>query len=491
MLDRHGEEQTVAGTAGNTDINGGPVRQVRLHSDEAGSVDWEPLYPGPQPSVMPARAQDVDLFGNVLPEPATKSQRTLNTTNTPEDGVFGWFKYVQDFPGDFATAWLRKLVPVGGFVWEPFCGSGTTPVAAQLLGFRCQAYDINPFMIDVARAKLDWDIDSAQLQEQGLTVADRAEQTLSIEPETAVRIKWSEYEFLRKDSGVDYPGNDDKLKKWISPQVLTRSQALLREVNAVADERCRRFLRLAAAQILIPASNMTFRPNICYESKATSDYPVVRSFRTRLLQMLSDYKTVSNVGYRTAAVDYGDARSDGPNEADVIFTSPPYPNDMEYVHQTRLELALLNYVSSKNQLTDLKKKMISSSVKLVYRENEWQKRLGLEIDGIPALYDCLADTLKGRNWGWNAADMVAQFFGGMRVVCANWHKRLRAGGIAAVVIGDSAFNGVPVKSDTLLATTAHREGFEIEGIEPFRARWNPKHKIELRESVVVLRKGRK
>jgi hypothetical protein len=34
------------------------------------------------------------------PEPATKSQRTLNTTNTPEDGVFGWFKYVQDFPGE-------------------------------------------------------------------------------------------------------------------------------------------------------------------------------------------------------------------------------------------------------------------------------------------------------------------------------------------------------------------------------------------------------
>ena len=165
---------------------------------------------------------------------------------------------------------------------------------------------------------------------------------------------------------------------------------------------------------------------------------------------------------------------------DLIFTSPPYPNDMEYVHQTRLELALLNYVQNTRGLTYLKKRMISSSVKLVYRSNEWQKGHRLQIAGVNEVSSAIAITLKGRNWGWNAADMTAQYFGGMRTVLANWAKRLKPGGRAAVVIGDSAFNGVKVPSDELLAECAVAEGFRVDGLEVLRSRWNNKHAIELR-----------
>ena len=436
-------------------------------------------------------AFDMDLFGSPVHADDRVTKRALNTTNTQDDGVFGWFKYVQDFPGDFALAWLRKLAKPGAVVWEPFCGSGTTLVASQMLGLECHGYDINPFMVDVAEAKLDWTLDPKRLHALADRVAGAAESESSTEPADSVKARWTEYESHTRGHGASYPGNDDKLERWMSPLVLSRCQSLLRAVASVDDARYRRFLRLAAAQILIPASNMTFRPNICYEAKATVDYPVVASFRARVAQMLVDYKQVAPYEKRTARAMIGDARSDGPERADVIFTSPPYPNDMEYVHQTRLELALLDYVSSKRHLTVLKKRMISSSVKLVYRDNEWQKTKGLEITGIKGLYAELAETLQGRNWGWNAADMVAQFFGGMRVVAANWYQRLTPGGVAAVVIGDSAFNGVKVNSDTLLAQTAVAEGFELVGIEPFRQRWNPKHTIELRESVVLLRKPSK
>jgi hypothetical protein len=160
------------------------------------------------------------------------------------------------------------------------------------------------------------------------------------------------------------------------------------------------------------------------------------------------------------------------------------------VHQTRLELALLRYVTDRHGLTALKKQMISSSVKLVYKENGWQKEAGLEVPGVAKVYAPIAETLAGRGWGWNAADMTAQFFGGMRAVLANWHRRLPPGAVAAVVIGDSAFNGVKVRSDVLLAETAQLEGLACEGIEVFRSRWNSKHDIELRESVVLLRKPR-
>jgi len=257
---------------------------------------------------------------------------------------------------------------------------------------------------------------------------------------------------------------------------------------SIEDARVRRFLNLAAASLLIPASNMTLRLNICYKARPTLDHPVVAHFEARATRMLAGYKQVYGSSNVNASIQLGDARTDGPTNAELVFTSPPYPNDMEYVHQTRLELAILNYVQNPHDLTRLKKQMISSSVKLVYRENNWQKELGLEAPDVWAVCEVAAATLEGCNWDWNAADMAAHYFGGMRRVIENWHCRLRPGGQAAVVIGDSAFNGVKVETDRLLAETAELTGMIMEGIEAFRTRWNTKNDIELHEAVLLLRR---
>ena len=41
----------------------------------------------------------------------------------------------------------------GGLIYEPFCGSGTTVLAAQMTGRRCAAMEISPGYIDVAVAR--------------------------------------------------------------------------------------------------------------------------------------------------------------------------------------------------------------------------------------------------------------------------------------------------------------------------------------------------
>lgn len=410
------------------------------------------------------------------------------TTNGGNDGIFGWYRYIQDFTGEFALKWLDRIAQDGDLVWEPFSGSGTTLVAAKLLGYDSVGYDISPFMVDVARTKVDWTVSRSDIRNALRDVLNQLIERSDSEPPVGERVTWGEYDEQMLSVTPDYPA-DPKLRKWIAPRVVSRVVDLLSAVDAIKDERVQRFLRLAVASVLIPASNMTFRPNICYEKDPHIDFPVVSRFEERMLRMLHDYTAVHDRSdVPLSAVHVGDARTDGPEVADVIFTSPPYPNDMEYVHQTRLELTLLNYVEDARGLTGLKKQMISSSVKLVYRSNEWQKDHGLEIDGVREVYAPIAKTLEGRNWGWNAADMTAQYFGGMRTVLRNWSDRLAPDGLAAVVIGDSAFNGVKVPSDVLLAEAAQMEGLALEDIEVFRSRWNTKHNIELRESVVLLRK---
>ena len=416
--------------------------------------------------------------------PPVAGERTANRTS---DGIFGWYRYVQDFTGEFALEWLDRLAPPGDVVWDPFSGSGTTLVAAKLLHLDSFGYDISPFMADVARAKVDWSIDPRDL-EQALEQVGTENRSQADEPDAPSSIPWGDYARLTAGPAAPPYRRDEKLRKWIAPLVLDRASNLLGSINRVRDERVRRFLRLAAASVLVSASNMEFRPNICYRRQPHIDFPVVGAFADRSHRMIEDYAMVATADYAASSVvSLGDARSDGPDFASFILTSPPYPNDMEYVHQTRLELILLDYIENAKGLTALKKSMISSSVKLVYRSNEWQKKSGLEASGVRNVYGDVSRTLEGRNWGWNAADMIAQYFGGMRSVFANWAQRLAPSGRAAVVIGDSAFNGVKVPTDVLLAECAEMEGLNAEDIRVFRKRWNTKHDIELRESVLLLR----
>lgn len=47
--------------------------------------------------------------------------------------------------------WLVKLVtPPGGWVLDPFCGSGSTAIAAYNNGFHFVGYDLDPHYIDIA-----------------------------------------------------------------------------------------------------------------------------------------------------------------------------------------------------------------------------------------------------------------------------------------------------------------------------------------------------
>lgn len=409
-----------------------------------------------------------------------------SSTNSAADGIFGWYSYIQDFTGSFALDWLREIALDKSLVWDPFAGSGTTLVAAKHLGVPSVGFDMNPFIVDVARAKVDWSLDTDRALSALGRLIDSVSEIRDGEPDQPVPGEWLSYPDLVEREGVGYPA-DKKLEKWISPSVLGSFQALIRQIEGL-DTAIALLFRVALASQMISASNMTFRPNISYMARPTLRFPVVREFEAAATRMINDIREVAGTGDVSANALIGDARSSGPDRADVIFTSPPYPNDMEYVHQSRLELALLGYSQDAKDLSVLKKQMIASSVKLVYRENDWQARSGAKVESVGKIAQQIQETLVGRNWGWNPAEMVAQYFGGMRAVFSNWHNRLADNGLAAVVVGDSSFNGVKVPTDLLLAETAGHHGFACEGIDVFRTRWNSKHTTELRESVVLLRR---
>lgn len=61
--------------------------------------------------------------------------------------------YFAMFPETFVETWINRIVPKGAAVLDPFCGRGTTPFQALLMGREAVACDINPVAYCVTRAK--------------------------------------------------------------------------------------------------------------------------------------------------------------------------------------------------------------------------------------------------------------------------------------------------------------------------------------------------
>jgi 16S rRNA G966 N2-methylase RsmD len=396
---------------------------------------------------------------------------------------FDWFEYVQEFDLDFARRWIGSLAGAGlrtTRVLDPFAGSGTTLLACLVDGNQGVGVEISPYMAMAARARTNWDLD--------LGVAERHLSSFSAEAAPIDGQLSPRYE----QAAARLFAGDPLLRRWVAAPVAARVLRVRDLIFGITDEPQRQFFLSALGSIIPSVSNMEYRPNISYKRRPVIDAPVASAFVARCREMLADLRTVrTRVRRGSARVVEGDARrlgilmeDEGP--FDLIFTSPPYPNDMEYVHQTRMELLLLGFAGDRSGLTDLKKRMITSSVKLVYTQNRYQVALGMTIPGVAEVSDRIAKTLEGRGWGWNPAQMTAEYFGGMRLVLEQAFNLLRPGGQCALIVGDSAFNGVKVPTDQLLGELGRSVGFTGVRAEPFRSRNNSKHDTALQEAVVVL-----
>lgn len=61
--------------------------------------------------------------------------------------------YFAMFPEAFVEEWINRLTRVGDVVLDPFCGRGTTPFQALLMGRNAVAFDISPVAYCITQAK--------------------------------------------------------------------------------------------------------------------------------------------------------------------------------------------------------------------------------------------------------------------------------------------------------------------------------------------------
>src|SRR5437867_9643348 len=61
--------------------------------------------------------------------------------------------YFAMFPESFAAHWIATLTQPGDVILDPFCGRGTLPFQALLMGRLGVGVDVNPVAYCISRAK--------------------------------------------------------------------------------------------------------------------------------------------------------------------------------------------------------------------------------------------------------------------------------------------------------------------------------------------------
>ena len=180
-----------------------------------------------------------------------------------------------------------------------------------------------------------------------------------------------------------------------------------------------------------------------------------------------------------------------PCSVDAVITSPPYPNEKDYTRTTRLEMVLLGFVHNRAELQSLKRGLIRSNTRSVYRgddDDRWVEAYP-EIQRIAGAIEARRIEL-GKTSGFERmyARVTKLYFGGMARHLSDLRGVLRPGAHLAYVVGDQAsYLRVMIRTGQILAEIAQSLGYELVGIDLFRTRLATATKEQLSEEVVVLR----
>lgn len=106
-----------------------------------------------------------DETTNEIAEPSGPEYVVKNRVRAEDAAVHNWYRFVLGYPPHLVREYLESLEadPLVDWVFDPFCGTGTTPVEARLQGFPAIGLEANPVVLLATRVKLAWDIDLDQV----------------------------------------------------------------------------------------------------------------------------------------------------------------------------------------------------------------------------------------------------------------------------------------------------------------------------------------
>ena len=345
---------------------------------------------------------------------------------------------VHPFPArmapDLAIRVLRRLRE-GARVLDPMSGSGTVLALAQAHGYQSTGLDVDPLAVLMARV---WTrpVSHAVVRKAG-----------------AAALRVSRRSFKSASVASAYPSRaDDETKAfvrfWFDSYARRQLSCLSRAIASVQQVAVRDVLWCAFSRLIIAkqagaslAMDLSHsRPHRAYTRAPRKPF---REFELAVERVLAGCPMRSGHRAPSVRVRLGDARriQVEPGSIDLVFTSPPYLNAIDYLRCSKFSLVWMGH--SVASLREIRSESIGSYaagscspklLELVERECDWE-RLSARAQGVVRRY--VADTQRS---------------------LMSVKRALASGGRAVYVVGENTVEDVFIPTGSIVRSIAKSIG---------------------------------
>jgi len=414
----------------------------------------------------------------------------VNFSTASSCPIHRWVRYREGFSAKLVSELLSRsnINRTRHFVADPMCGSGTTLVSAKQIGFDALGLDVNPYAVEMSSCKT-----------MKLTDADFRS--------TRAAIKKISRGKLSRLPVIPSPGQVE-CKKYFDKNSFDALLKLFSHINSVSDAAARRCLKFSWLSIIEDCSNRKKDGN-GLSSRKTQVSDVMEFFLSKAQQVVIDLERVNDDLWRDAvtiardetALRFCDAannfsKATGKKLGAVVF-SPPYANSFDYFESYKIEL-LMGMGFDLSLLRETRARLVRN-----YRIG-YGRQLTSDSHLVESICSEIEDAIPFKESLTKRRDdrtrlvpnMIRAYFEDMGKVLSEIAASLLKGGSIFLVVDQSAYVGVIVPTDLVLASIGENLGFRgVYIIKCRRAltsgqqlKLHPYLKESLRESIVVLRK---
>lgn len=394
--------------------------------------------------------------------------------------VHKWFRFKEGFSSSLLKTVLAEfddVLPKNLSLLDPYCGSGTSLLSAQFSTARqisATGIERSPFIHFIAKTKCSW--------------RNLRHETLLNDGELAIEFG-NDLNVSLPDLSSIYSG------RCISTHIAGRLMAIDQAARCLPLNSA--FIRLGIASSIEPLSKVRRdgRALRIVEKPRKLVRTVLLDNWDRMAKDVASLSATSRIANDNPLVLLGDGRNplslgieDG--SVDLILTSPPYPNNIDYSEIYKLELWILGFIKSQEEFLKLRYSTLRS-------HPTFDRRPELDEDFIAEVKEGKLSEivgaviarleLSGETW---RVKMLLAYFNDLWNAVRNYKKTLKRSGIAIFVIGNSLHgtsHPALIASDLALARIGECHGFKahVSIARGLKRRLSGNH--FLRESIVILR----
>ena len=351
--------------------------------------------------------------------------------------------FAAKFPPQLSRVFIQGLSLPGETVLDPMVGSGTAVVEAMLCGRKAIGIDIDPLALRLARAKTTR-FDLPELREVVEKVLNEARKRI-VNTTLLTRLMQKRFTDTEREF-IDY---------WFLKVTQNELLALLSAIEEIEDKTQRSFLDLTFSSIIVTKSGGVSKARDLAHSRPHLDMSkvpknAIDQFAMRAAKNLASLSGIQQCKYRPRILA-GDARKLNlrNDSVDLIMTSPPYANAIDYMRAHKFSLVWLG--DSLPELSELRSRYIGSEKTTGFARKKLPKHA---LNIVSQLHELDA----------KKSAILEKYLAEMTSVIEEMYRVLRPNGCSVIVVGTSTMRGMDIETHLCLGRIAQQIGFDVVGI---------------------------